>query len=295
MGIKTNSERREEEWKEQDRRREEGYSKEEMREYYKGLGNKGGKVRNKSGKGGNKTGSLGDGGIWEWERSSPFLFKRFLLLSSSRVLWSSFFCFQRSKCKSFRGLWRIVQVCHHRHSISDTCFLLLSDWINLEVCLECPSAKEHSVCKKRGRDSIRVVKRGSAGQAQRRQIQKMVVHFQVLISWKGEWARYLDFGGICGPFAWRVEGWETLGSAFGTIINQLVHPKLFSGRLCQSVVRLLGAFVLRPHPWSLLFFRGLMSIGSALSIYWQIAWASGLEGLRGRIDSQLSLSRDAPQ
>jgi len=65
MGIKTNSERREEEWKEQDRRREEGYSKEEMREYYKGLGNKGGKVRNKSGKGGNKTGSLGDGGIWE--------------------------------------------------------------------------------------------------------------------------------------------------------------------------------------------------------------------------------------
>lgn len=65
MGLITHSEKREQEWKIQKEEQEKGYSKDEMRDYYKGLGNKGGKVKGKKGKGGVKTGSVDDGGIWE--------------------------------------------------------------------------------------------------------------------------------------------------------------------------------------------------------------------------------------
>ncbi|UZJ52467.1 hypothetical protein CBS101457_001787 [Exobasidium rhododendri] len=63
QGVKTHKEMREEEWNSQENV---GYSKTEMREWYKGqAGTKGGKVKGKTGKGGVKTGSAGDGSLWE--------------------------------------------------------------------------------------------------------------------------------------------------------------------------------------------------------------------------------------
>jgi hypothetical protein len=63
QGVKTHREMREEEWNSQENA---GYSKTEMREWYKGqAGSKGGKIKGKTGKGGIKTGSAGDGSLWE--------------------------------------------------------------------------------------------------------------------------------------------------------------------------------------------------------------------------------------
>lgn len=61
-GIKTASEQRQDEWREQE---QQGYSKEEMRDWYKQQGGtKGGKLKGKRGKGGSKTG-MDDGSLWE--------------------------------------------------------------------------------------------------------------------------------------------------------------------------------------------------------------------------------------
>lgn len=61
-GIKTASEQRQEEWREQE---QQGYSKEEMRDWYKEQGGtKGGKLKGKRGKGGQKTGA-NDGSLWD--------------------------------------------------------------------------------------------------------------------------------------------------------------------------------------------------------------------------------------
>lgn len=62
-GIKTPKEIREEEWSAQE---SVGYSKGEMREWYKSQGGtKGGKIKGKTGKGGVKTGLANDGSLWE--------------------------------------------------------------------------------------------------------------------------------------------------------------------------------------------------------------------------------------
>lgn len=62
-GIKTPREMREDEWNSQE---SVGYSKGEMREWYKSqAGSKGGKIKGKTGKGGVKTGMANDGGLWE--------------------------------------------------------------------------------------------------------------------------------------------------------------------------------------------------------------------------------------
>jgi len=60
-GIKTAHEARMEQWKQEE---EAGYTKQEMRDYYKS-GAKGGKFKGKREKGGVKTGAAGDGGLWE--------------------------------------------------------------------------------------------------------------------------------------------------------------------------------------------------------------------------------------
>lgn len=64
-GIKTPNTVRQEQWAAQDEASSVGYSKNEMREYYKSQGTRGGKMRGKTGKGGHKTGSVGDGSLWE--------------------------------------------------------------------------------------------------------------------------------------------------------------------------------------------------------------------------------------
>lgn len=62
-GIRTPRDIREEEWNSQE---SVGFSKGEMREWYKSQGGtKGGKLRGKTGKGGVKTGSANDGSLWE--------------------------------------------------------------------------------------------------------------------------------------------------------------------------------------------------------------------------------------
>lgn len=61
-GFKTVSDLRQDEWREQEHQ---GYSKEEMREWYKAQGGtKGGKLKGKRGKGGAKTGTE-DGSLWD--------------------------------------------------------------------------------------------------------------------------------------------------------------------------------------------------------------------------------------
>ncbi|PWN34979.1 uncharacterized protein FA14DRAFT_132908 [Meira miltonrushii] len=61
-GIKTASEQRQDEWREQE---QQGYTKEEMRDWYKEQGGtKGGKLKGKRGKGGQKTGA-NDGSLWD--------------------------------------------------------------------------------------------------------------------------------------------------------------------------------------------------------------------------------------
>ncbi|MCO5598603.1 hypothetical protein L7F22_052700 [Adiantum nelumboides] len=61
-GIKTASEQRQEEWREQE---QQGFTKAEMRDWYKEQGGtKGGKLKGKRGKGGSKTG-VDDGSLWE--------------------------------------------------------------------------------------------------------------------------------------------------------------------------------------------------------------------------------------
>lgn len=60
-GIQTAQQIRMQQWKEEE---EAGYTKQEMRDYYKS-GAKGGKFKGKREKGGVKTGSAGDGGLWE--------------------------------------------------------------------------------------------------------------------------------------------------------------------------------------------------------------------------------------
>ena len=61
-GIKTASEQRQDEWREQE---QQGYTKEEMRDWYKQQGGtKGGKLKGKRGKGGSKTGA-DDGSLWD--------------------------------------------------------------------------------------------------------------------------------------------------------------------------------------------------------------------------------------
>ncbi|EPQ30381.1 uncharacterized protein PFL1_01907 [Pseudozyma flocculosa PF-1] len=61
-GILTAHEFRMEQWKAE---QESGSTKNEMREYYKSAGNKGGKVKGKRAKGGVKTNAEGDGGLWQ--------------------------------------------------------------------------------------------------------------------------------------------------------------------------------------------------------------------------------------
>lgn len=61
-GVRTATDVRQEEWKDQEAQ---GYSKEEMREWYKNQGGtKGGKLKGKRAKGGAKTGA-DDGSLWE--------------------------------------------------------------------------------------------------------------------------------------------------------------------------------------------------------------------------------------
>lgn len=60
-GIQTAQQIRMQQWKEEE---EAGFSKQEMRDYYKS-GAKGGKFKGKREKGGVKTGSAADGGLWE--------------------------------------------------------------------------------------------------------------------------------------------------------------------------------------------------------------------------------------
>ena len=62
-GLQTTRDMREQQWAQE--QAQIGYTKNEMREYYKSATNKGGKVKGKRAKGGAKTGSVGDGGLWE--------------------------------------------------------------------------------------------------------------------------------------------------------------------------------------------------------------------------------------
>ncbi|KDN41775.1 hypothetical protein K437DRAFT_258124 [Tilletiaria anomala UBC 951] len=65
-GIRTARDVREQQWAElKAAEAAPRISKSEMREHYKGLGSKGGKVKGKTGKGGVKTGTAGDGGLWD--------------------------------------------------------------------------------------------------------------------------------------------------------------------------------------------------------------------------------------
>ncbi|PWN44547.1 hypothetical protein IE81DRAFT_10205 [Ceraceosorus guamensis] len=61
-GIQTAKDRNEERWQAEENSE---WSKQDMRDYYKNQGSRGGKLRGKSGKGGAKTGSANDGGLWE--------------------------------------------------------------------------------------------------------------------------------------------------------------------------------------------------------------------------------------